>query len=250
MKTLEALYRRIPAAVVISREPALRSVITRARSAVGLVRFAALNIGRVARTPRAFAFLRYTWVVRDPDLTSDLQRAVLWTLACEPSVSGCIVELGAWIGGTTVCLAAASRLAKAGPVYAVDTFAGADPDCQARIGHYGGSTRDLFQRNLQRAGVTASVHVLGTTTVEAARTWSTQAQSPIRLLFIDADHRYARVREDFETWIPHVAHGGVVAWHDYDDAHAGVVQAVDEAVATGVVVNPETVPGLLWAYKR
>src|SRR5437762_10159314 len=152
MKTLEALYRRIPAAVVISKEPALRSVITRARSAVGLVRFAALNIGRVARTPRAFAFLRYTWVVRDPDLTSDLQRAVLWTLACEPSVSGCIVELGAWIGGTTVCLAAASRLAKAGPVYAVDTFAGADPVCQARISDYEGSTWDLFQRNLRTGG--------------------------------------------------------------------------------------------------
>ena len=47
-----------------------------------------------------------------------------------------------------------------------------------------------------------------------------------------------------------MAHGGVVAWHDYNDAHSGVVQAVDEAVASGVVANPETVPGLLWAYKR
>jgi predicted O-methyltransferase YrrM len=229
---------------------AWRSVIARARSAVGLARFTALNIGRVARTPHAFAFLRYTWVVRDPNLMSDLQRAVLWTLACEQRVSGCVVELGAWMGGSTVCLAAASRLANAGPVYAVDTFAGADPDCEARVGRYGGSTWDRFQRNLQRAGVTGNVRVLRTTTMEASRAWSTREEGTIRLLFIDADHRYASVRGDFESWISHVTPGGVVAWHDYNDTHPGVVQAVDEALASGVVTNPGTVSGLLWAYKR
>ena len=225
-------------------------VVGWSRSAVGLLRFAVLNVPRLHRMPYPVAFLRYTLLGRDPDLMSDLQRVALWTLACEGRVPGCVVELGAWIGGTTVCLAAASRLVGAGPVYAVDTFEGHDRDCHARIGRFGGSTWEAFQRNLQRAGVAADVRVLRGTTVDVARAWRTQGGGLIRLLFIDADHRYASVREDFQSWIPHVTSGGVVAWHDYNEAHPGVVQAVDEAVASGVVGNPTTVPGLLWARKR
>jgi hypothetical protein len=217
---------------------------------LGLARFAAFNLPRLARTPHPVAFLRHTLVVRDPDLMSDLQRAALWALACDRRVEGCVVELGAWIGGTTVCLAAASHLVNGGLVYAVDTFAATDPDCEARVGPYGGSTWEAFQRNVQHAGVAPWVRVHRATTTEAARAWQAQRNGPIRLLFIDANHSYASVREDVENWVPYVAQGGIVAWHDHNEAHPGVMRAVAETVASDVVGNPATVPGLLWAYKR
>jgi hypothetical protein len=68
-------------------------------------------------------------------------------------------------------------------------------------------------------------------------------------LFIDADHSYDAVRDDSEIWLPHVVSGGIVAWHDYSEAHPGVVRAVDEIVASGSVTNCDHVPGLFWATK-
>jgi hypothetical protein len=51
------------------------------------------------------------------------------------------------------------------------------------------------------------------------------------LVYIDADHQYASVREDIAAWLPKVRPGGFVAGHDYAtdvDFLAGVVRAVDE----------------------
>jgi predicted O-methyltransferase YrrM len=200
--------------------------------------------------PHPIDFLRYTLKMRDPDLMSDLHRAVLWNLASSSCGVGCVVELGAWLGETTVCLAAASRLANGGPVYAVDTFRGSDSGCQPRVGAYGGSTWEVFQQNVRGAGVESHVRAVRATTVEAGRAWGAGDGGPVGLLFIDADHSYAAVREDTETWLPHVVSGGVVAWHDHNAAHPGVVKVVEEVVASGVVVNPTSVAGFFWANKR
>jgi methyltransferase family protein len=40
---------------------------------------------------------------------------------------------------------------------------------------------------------------------------------PVDLLFIDGDHTYETVRGDYETYLPHVRPGGVVAFHDVLD---------------------------------
>lgn len=37
---------------------------------------------------------------------------------------------------------------------------------------------------------------------------------PVDFLFIDGDHSYAGVKEDYETYSPLVAPGGVIAFHD------------------------------------
>jgi len=38
---------------------------------------------------------------------------------------------------------------------------------------------------------------------------------PVNLLIIDGDHSYKGVMRDIEIWVPHVASGGFVAFHDY-----------------------------------
>jgi len=59
---------------------------------------------------------------------------------------------------------------------------------------------------------------------------------PVELIFIDADHTYEAVREDFLAWSPHLAAGGTLAFHDSRrcparpelDAGTGSVRLVDE----------------------
>jgi predicted O-methyltransferase YrrM len=58
---------------------------------------------------------------------------------------------------------------------------------------------------------------------------------PIHLLFIDGGHDYRTVSCDIAGWIPKLAPGGIVAFHDYYDMHngqapwiRGVKRAVDE----------------------
>ena len=48
-------------------------------------------------------------------------------------------------------------------------------------------------------------------------------------VFIDADHSYAGVKRDIETWWPKVRLGGWIGGHDYDKRFYGVMTAVDEA---------------------
>lgn len=64
------------------------------------------------------------------------------------------------------------------------------------------------------------------------------ASHEIHLLFIDGDHTYAGCYGDIIRWLPHVAHRGIVAVHDYkkaenDPTHNGRTKpypGVDEAV--------------------
>jgi cephalosporin hydroxylase len=64
----------------------------------------------------------------------------------------------------------------------------------------------------------------------AARAWNGGA---IRLLFIDGDHRYEAVKQDFELWSPHVAAGGCVVFDDATEHYPGVVQFINELRADG-----------------
>jgi len=60
------------------------------------------------------------------------------------------------------------------------------------------------------------------------------ADESIDAVFIDADHRYAGVRADIESWLPKVQkRNGVIAGHDYrpfdvNGYKFGVIEAVKE----------------------
>ena len=43
-----------------------------------------------------------------------------------------------------------------------------------------------------------------------AKTWD----MPVRLLFIDGDHDYDSIKDDFFCWEKHVIEGGVIGFHD------------------------------------
>jgi len=51
----------------------------------------------------------------------------------------------------------------------------------------------------------------------------------IDFLFIDANHTYEYVSQDIAAYLPKIKPGGIIAGHDFNGHHPGVVQAVIEA---------------------
>jgi predicted O-methyltransferase YrrM len=57
------------------------------------------------------------------------------------------------------------------------------------------------------------------------------------VVFIDATHTYPAVKQDIQLWLPKVKKGGILAGHDFEPAHPGVVKAVDELLPDREVMN-------------
>ena len=68
------------------------------------------------------------------------------------------------------------------------------------------------------------------------------------LVYIDADHSYAGVKEDIANWRRKVRGNGILAGHDYDWESPGVFQAVQElALETGWLLY--TSGGGVWFFR-
>lgn len=65
-----------------------------------------------------------------------------------------------------------------------------------------------------------------------------------QFVYIDASHRRPDVAEDLDAWWRVLSPGGMLAGHDYDTDHPGVIAAVDEfAAARGLIVRVTTERG-------
>ena len=72
--------------------------------------------------------------------------------------------------------------------------------------------------------------------VDAAQCW----KEPIGLLFIDGNHFYEGVKDDFESWDPFVRVGGIVAFDDARKEECGPYRLVREILASGRYVHVKT----------
>lgn len=71
-------------------------------------------------------------------------------------------------------------------------------------------TEAEFFANIKQAGIDSQLAPMIMTSEEAARGWN----KPIRLLWIDGDHRHESTKLEFALWEPHVVEGGILAMHD------------------------------------
>ena len=117
---------------------------------------------------------------------------------------GVVVEIGSWKGKSTIALARGAAKVHHEKIYAIDPHA-----VQPEEG-YLEDTKAEFFGNIKRAGVEDRVVPMIMTSEEAARGWN----KPIRLLWIDGDHRYEPAKLDFMLWEPHLVEGGILAMHD------------------------------------
>ena len=117
---------------------------------------------------------------------------------------GVIVEIGSWKGKSTVALARGAARSHGEKIYAID------PHCVLPEEGYLEDTKAEFLANIRQAGIESRVVPLIMTSKDAARGWN----KPIRLLWIDGDHRYEPTKLDFSLWEPHLVDGGILALHD------------------------------------
>ncbi len=149
---------------------------------------------------------------------ADLEGYALLRLAAHGGACGAVIETGSYLGRSTAFLAAGSKAAGRERVVAVDHFRGS-PEHQpgafpsATLAREG-TTYRRFQQNLARLGLDDYVTPVVASSAEAAARW----RGPIRLLFIDGDHDFESVRQDFRLWSPFVAPRGLVCFHDVGNA--------------------------------
>jgi hypothetical protein len=153
------------------------------------------------------------------------------------------VEVGAWLGKSTVHLARAIRAsAKHVTLYAVDTWAGSPGEDvhAAVVAAHGGDLFPAFRANLERCGVADLVRPIRLPSVEAAVRFDDQS---LDFVFIDAAHDYTSVAADIRAWFPKVKVGGYLGGHDYG-TWDGVTRAVGDLLGP-VEVIPEATSWLL-----
>jgi SAM-dependent methyltransferase len=173
------------------------------------------------------AAFREAWSEVSPSLTWNHRPTArrLWRLARLP-LPGTIVEIGSFLGNSTIYLAKAG-----GEVHAVDPHtprsmtqlaAVVGPSAPNDSGSGLGDTSQAFVRNLERFGVRERVVYHRASSLEAAHHWDA---GPVRLLYVDGMHTYDAVRADYEAWRPLLAAQHVVLFDDY--LWAEVQHAVD-----------------------
>jgi len=148
-----------------------------------------------------------------------LHEAARVALAAAP---GPIVEIGAYLGRSTLFLAAACAAAPPGRgavVFSVDHHRGSE-EMQAGSEHHDPTLVDpasgrmdslpAFRAALAAAGVEDLVVAVVGGSATVAANWRT----PAALVLIDGGHGAAVARADYEGWSPHVAAGGLLAIHD------------------------------------
>lgn len=158
----------------------------------------------------------------------------LFTLGSEVPKGGVIVEIGTALGGSGVIFDAATQ-GKDVSIYSVDIA----PSPRA-------------YKNLQKT----VVKIVPLPSSQFADEWKRDGARFIDLLFIDGDHRFQFLYEDFRRWMPHVRPGGVVLFHDYDPpergglAHFAIRIFLDTVVRMGLLNSSRHCFRLLVASKN
>jgi predicted O-methyltransferase YrrM len=114
-----------------------------------------------------------------------------------------VVEIGTWHGVTTRRLRAA--MAGDGELFAIDPYP------TGRLGF--SAPRYIAEREVRKER-NGTVRWIRSTGAESGRLFATRRETPVDFVFIDGDHSYQGLREDWEAWSGLVGPGGVIALHD------------------------------------
>lgn len=148
------------------------------------------------------------------------EAALLYRLG-RNAVTGPLVEIGRFKGGSTFIFASAMR--ELVELWSYDVHVALRPDMP------GEQLDTELRAALGRYGLAHKVHLL----VADSRT-AEPPKRPIEVLFIDGDHSYEGAKADFDRWGDLVQVGGHLLFHDavdtggYGNVYPGVAQLVAE----------------------
>jgi predicted O-methyltransferase YrrM len=164
----------------------------------------------------------------------------LYHLALAAPPPGRVVEIGSYLGRSTVMLARACMDREAPQVVAVDPHT-ATMGVEGETPH---DTRPIFEKNIRTAGVTEAVRLVHATSVDAARDWDGDT---VQMLFVDGLHTRENVIEDVRSWAPFMSEDRVLAFDDYMVSE-GVRAGVRELQHEGAVPHDGAIVGKLAAF--
>jgi predicted O-methyltransferase YrrM len=138
--------------------------------------------------------------------------------AARDAIAGPILEVGSYLGKSTLYLAAAAR-ERGGVVVTVDHHRGSeehqpgweyhDPSLvDGSVGRI--DTLPGFRRTIALAGAEDLVVAVVARGETLAALWA----RPLAFVFLDGSHTDESARRDYAGWTPHLAAGGTLAIHD------------------------------------
>jgi predicted O-methyltransferase YrrM len=172
--------------------------------------------------------------------TTRTELSLLYHAALVTPDPGIIVEIGSYLGRSTIVLASAVQASGRGRVVAVDPHTRA-LGIEELPEH---DTRQEFLDNLERAGVSEHVELKHAYSVEAAAAWDGE---PIRLHFVDGWHSREAVLEDVGHWAPYLTENAIVVFDDYM-AMEGIRQGVQELHEAGTLRRDGVIVGKMAAF--
>jgi predicted O-methyltransferase YrrM len=162
------------------------------------------------------AFGRYLTIARNiPGWTWGDEAVALMRTAYALPADAVIVEVGSFLGKSTVMLAGARKLRGSGRVCCIDPFDGSGdghsvPFYREIASQSSLSLRERFDDNLQRAGLGGWVEVHQGTADRIAAAWT----CGIDLLFLDGDQSVQGARRAYDAFVSFLKPGGTLALHN------------------------------------
>lgn len=170
--------------------------------------------------PTEFQKAFETHIDKTPGWLSEDEAWLLWSCARNVTGDRAIVEVGSYLGRSTVALALGSPSAN---VVAIDPHTGDITEVEQ------GLTVDTWQgfhSNLVSAHVENRVIVVRNVSVDAAADYS---GPPVDLLFLDGWHSTDAIIEDIKAWMPHCSHSVTVIVDDWNQEQItkGLMHVID-----------------------
>ncbi len=139
------------------------------------------------------------------------------------NTGGFVVELGAYLGTTTVFMAKVlARTNNPVPILSIDPFDRFQPDLLNPQGDYFAYVNNITAAHTEKVCLPLTAFSYDAAPVIA---------NDVGVLVLDGDHHYAVVSQDLKLYMPKVKAGGFIFIDDYGPAYPDVMRAVDEAFA-------------------
>lgn len=219
--TLKALTQ------LINRVERIRTKLLLKPSSIGL--FPLLKKNTHAFMPNGVYLRRFqAHVSAIPGMITDVEANALFQICASQNLNGDVVEIGSWLGKSTVHLALGCKVTNNGIVHAVDTFKG-NPGKEYLYNAplaKNETIYDRFKKHVLLAGVSKQIDVHKMTSESA----KTKIKKKLRLVFIDGCHEYEPALNDIRWWGKKLQKGGLLLLDDFTHQFPGVIRAVQEEI--------------------
>jgi MMP 1-O-methyltransferase len=151
-----------------------------------------------------------------------------------------IVEIGCFLGSSSVLLAGPRKVRGAGKVYCIDPFDGSGdehsvPVYRHILGSLGaGSVRQHFDSNIRTAKLSEWVEARQGVASEISKDWTL----PVDLLVLDGDQSRAGARAAYDSWSRFLRPGGIIALHNSNDRVYGPYHNGHRLLAVEELTSP------------